>query len=245
MFLVAMVSVWELRPTASSRPRGLKTREHKRFYHEDRSLCRCATAPSVESLPFLAGNSLSNAELLEYVEKAAPTASSSSSSLSDLDPSARETQAGRCETSRRGEVCSPLLRACGLAVPDALLVSRGTVGWLFSASLSDLDSSSDQGFLFLAFLAGVPLAAGAFLTRGAPATPFVYIHVNAASLHRWHRSLASEEGNSSLKDAIGEEAASSPPFSSSSASSSSSEKSNVYLGLEAGRREQSACHGGF
>lgn len=38
-----------------------------------------------------------------------------------------------------------------------------------SASLSDLDSSSDQGFLFLAFLTGVPLGAGGFLTLGAPA----------------------------------------------------------------------------
>lgn len=39
---------------------------------------------------------------------------------------------------------------------------------LFSGSLSDLDSSSDHGFLFFTFLA--PLGAGGFLTRGAPET---------------------------------------------------------------------------
>lgn len=60
----------------------------------------------------------------------------------------------------------------GPTVPDALcdLVSRGMTGSLFSRSLSDLDSSSDQGFLFFTFLAGVPLGPGAFLTLGAPAT---------------------------------------------------------------------------
>lgn len=53
--------------------------------------------------------------------------------------------------------------------------------------------------------------------------------------------MVPEEGKSSLNDLTGDEAASSsPPFSSSSPSSSS-EKSNVYLGLEAERREQSLC----
>lgn len=41
-----------------------------------------------ESLPFFAGDSLSNAELLEYVENTGPL-----SSLSDLDPSTKQTQA--------------------------------------------------------------------------------------------------------------------------------------------------------
>lgn len=57
-----------------------------------------------------------------------------------------------------------------VASPDALwdLFSRGMMGSLFSRSLSDLDSSSDQGFLFFTFL--VPLGAGGFLTLGAPET---------------------------------------------------------------------------
>lgn len=56
-------------------------------------------------------------------------------------------------------------------IPDALwdLFSLGMTGSLFSTSLSDLDSSSDHGFLFFVFLAGVPLGAGGFLTLGAPA----------------------------------------------------------------------------
>lgn len=56
-------------------------------------------------------------------------------------------------------------------VPDALcdLVSLGMSGSLFSTSLSDLDSSSDQGFLFFTFLEGVaPLGPGGFLTLGGP-----------------------------------------------------------------------------
>lgn len=59
-----------------------------------------------------------------------------------------------------------------VTVPDALwdLVSLGMMGSLSSRSLSDLDSSSDHGFLFFTFLAGapVPLGAGGFLTLGAP-----------------------------------------------------------------------------
>lgn len=56
--------------------------------------------------------------------------------------------------------------------PEALwdLFSLGMTGWLSSSSLSDLDSSSDQGFLFFTFLEGVPFGAGVFLTLGAPAT---------------------------------------------------------------------------
>lgn len=41
-------------------------------------------------------------------------------------------------------------------------------GSLSSRSLSDLDSSSDQGFLFFTFLAETPLGVGGFLTLGAP-----------------------------------------------------------------------------
>lgn len=52
-------------------------------------LCCYITAPSgehSEPLPFFAGDSLSNAELLEYVENTGPL----SSSLSDFDPSTRQ-----------------------------------------------------------------------------------------------------------------------------------------------------------
>lgn len=42
-----------------------------------------------EILPFFAGDALSKAELLEYVENIGPL----SSSLSDLDPSTTQTQA--------------------------------------------------------------------------------------------------------------------------------------------------------
>lgn len=55
--------------------------------------------------------------------------------------------------------------------PEALLdvVSRGITGCsLSSRSLSDLSSSSDQGFLFFAFLGVLFAAPGVFLCLGVP-----------------------------------------------------------------------------
>lgn len=61
---------------------------------EQPGVCGISTAPSAgrsATLPFFAAVSLSNAELLEYVENTGPP-----SSLSDLDPSAKQQQSFFC-----------------------------------------------------------------------------------------------------------------------------------------------------
>lgn len=57
-----------------------------------------------------------------------------------------------------------------LTVPDALwdFVSLGMRCSLFSRSLSELDSTSDQGFLFFTFFAEPDFDAGVLLGLAAP-----------------------------------------------------------------------------
>lgn len=65
----------------------------------------------------------------------------------------------------------------GKWLPEARcdLVSRGmTTGSLSSRSLSDLDSSSDQGLRLFTFLPDDPLGVGGFLALGVPDIENIY-----------------------------------------------------------------------
>src|SRR4029434_5598322 len=64
-------------------------------------------------------------------------------------------------------------------LPEALwdLVSLGmTICSASSRSLSDLESSSDQGFLFFTFLPEEPLGVGVFFSRGVPVREHTLLH---------------------------------------------------------------------
>ena len=62
-----------------------------------------------------------------------------------------------------------------------------TTGSLSSMSLSDLDSSSDQGLRFFTFLAGVPLGVAGFLgALGAPARTSQQTILRTGENERWY-----------------------------------------------------------